>query len=206
MPNEKKSNSPLTDKPFWVYAAAVLSISAWMFFLGVLVGRGTAPVKFDIDKFQNTLLKKRRDAEQKEMSPAYEASRDGPENDNPENFRPRQAPSENEDLPAGTPQADNTKTGTDPPPEPKNEPAEITATGRLYTVQVASLRSKESAERIIEKLSQKGYDAFVSRSSNSKSGTWYRVRVGHFPENSQAQEMAQKLERESYNPIVVRRK
>jgi hypothetical protein len=33
----------------------IFFISAWMFVLGILVGRGTAPVKFDIDKLSREL-------------------------------------------------------------------------------------------------------------------------------------------------------
>jgi cell division septation protein DedD len=206
MPNDKKSNSLLTDKPFWVYALAILGISAWMFFLGVLVGRGTAPIKFDIDKFQKILLKKRLDAEQKEMSPAYREEQKISETDDSEKFKPLQPPPGDEDVPTGPPGSDNPDTKTDSQPGQKSKPAVVTATGRLYTVQVASLRSRDSAERIVKKLSQKGYEAFVTRSSSSEAGTWFRVRVGHFPEKSQAKEMERKLKRESYSPIVVRRK
>lgn len=37
--------------PFWI----VFFVSAWMFFLGVLVGRGTSPVGFDIDELEKKI-------------------------------------------------------------------------------------------------------------------------------------------------------
>ena len=67
MPNDKRSNISLKRKRSWVWAGVLLSLSTWMFFLGVLVGRGTAPIKFDIDKLEQTLLMKRKAADQKEM-------------------------------------------------------------------------------------------------------------------------------------------
>lgn len=44
-----------------------LFIAAWMFLLGIVVGRGTSPVTFDTQKFQERLemLAKRQDAENK---------------------------------------------------------------------------------------------------------------------------------------------
>ncbi|MDP7077160.1 MAG: hypothetical protein QGI64_02665, partial [Desulfobacterales bacterium] len=33
----------------------IFFVAAWMFFLGILVGRGTAPVKFNIEKLQKKL-------------------------------------------------------------------------------------------------------------------------------------------------------
>ncbi|MFZ5569531.1 MAG: SPOR domain-containing protein [Thermodesulfobacteriota bacterium] len=60
----KATNQPDEDEPFLQlsrkraagWAAAVLFISAWTFVLGVLVGRGTAPVHFDMDRLQKELL------------------------------------------------------------------------------------------------------------------------------------------------------
>jgi cell division septation protein DedD len=55
-----KTTSP-KDKPVWqlsrrgVYGGLVLAACAWTFFLGVLVGRGTAPVHFDMEKLGQDL-------------------------------------------------------------------------------------------------------------------------------------------------------
>ena len=39
----------------WGRYLTIVFISAWMFILGVFVGRGTAPVKFDIKKLSREL-------------------------------------------------------------------------------------------------------------------------------------------------------
>ena len=44
--------------PFWV----VFFISAWMFFLGVIVGRGTSPVTFDIDELEKKIAELKKSA------------------------------------------------------------------------------------------------------------------------------------------------
>jgi len=56
LPDEKKDMSkglPWGTTGGWI--VSVFIISAWMFILGVFVGRGTAPVKFDIKTIQNKL-------------------------------------------------------------------------------------------------------------------------------------------------------
>lgn len=52
---------------------SMVLLSGWMFFLGVLVGRGTAPVSFDINRLEVALVKL-RDAEKKEERKHYNAS------------------------------------------------------------------------------------------------------------------------------------
>ncbi len=39
----------------WLRYAGIFLLSAWMFFVGVLVGRGTSPVEFDTEWFQKRL-------------------------------------------------------------------------------------------------------------------------------------------------------
>jgi len=46
----------MTRKGVFLGICLVFFISAWMFVLGVLVGRGTAPVQFDIEALQKELI------------------------------------------------------------------------------------------------------------------------------------------------------
>ena len=60
---KKNKKVSLSKKPFFVlsrraiagWLGVILILCAWMFVIGVLVGRGTAPVKFDIDGLQTKL-------------------------------------------------------------------------------------------------------------------------------------------------------
>ncbi len=54
--NRKKYLLQLTGKGFFLSLCLLFLISGWMFVLGVLVGRGTAPVNFDIQALQKELL------------------------------------------------------------------------------------------------------------------------------------------------------
>ena len=66
---KKNKKVSLSKKPFFVlsrraiagWLGVIFILCAWMFVIGVLVGRGTAPVKFDIDSLQNKLAASRQD-------------------------------------------------------------------------------------------------------------------------------------------------
>ena len=67
---KKNKKIPLGKKPFLVlsrraiagWAAVLFFVCAWMFVIGVLVGRGTAPLKFDTASLQKKLQSARADA------------------------------------------------------------------------------------------------------------------------------------------------
>lgn len=217
MPNDKLSTSSLKSKPVWVFAGGLLCVSAWMFFIGVLVGRGTAPLKFDIEKLEQTLLKKRLDADQKMQEALSAEDQNGPAKTDMEFYETLKGPRTDDRLPeikAGpavkSATGSDTKSGTELKPQTgqaaaaKEKPPNRIS-GR-YTVQVASMRSKDSARKMAEKLINKGYDAFVASSSSSGVGTWYRVRIGHYKEKNEAKQMALQMERRSFRPIVVRQR
>ena len=59
MKNKKDKKKPsiqfVPKRPStWIFL--IIFVSAWMFVLGIFVGRGTAPVKFDIKKLQKELV------------------------------------------------------------------------------------------------------------------------------------------------------
>jgi cell division septation protein DedD len=67
-------------------------------------------------------------------------------------------------------------------------------------VQVAAVRQRAEAERIAQRLSGKGYPAFVTT-----SGANFRVRVGKFSERREAETIAGRLEREEqFKPWITR--
>ena len=56
-PSTKKKNtpSPQKRKGLVLQIGLIFFVSIWMFILGVFVGRGTAPVQFDIEELQKEL-------------------------------------------------------------------------------------------------------------------------------------------------------
>jgi DedD protein len=76
-----------------------------------------------------------------------------------------------------------------------NEPS-----GTGFVVQVAAVRQRAEADRIAQRLTGKGYPAFVTT-----SGANFRVRVGKFNDRRQAETVAGRLEREEqFKPWITR--
>ena len=62
----KKPFIELTRKKAAGWLVILLFVCSWMFVLGILVGRGTAPVQFDVDKLKKDLLNELKAAVEKE--------------------------------------------------------------------------------------------------------------------------------------------
>ena len=73
---KKNKKVPKSNKPFLVltrralagWACFIFFVCAWMFVVGVLVGRDTAPIKFEVAGIQKKLEADKKDLENKERS------------------------------------------------------------------------------------------------------------------------------------------
>ena len=74
-----------------------------------------------------------------------------------------------------------------------------------FTINVGSFRERVRAERLMNELNEKGYDAFVAKATLLESGTWYRVSVGRFPSPEAAQAFAQELKQKNGIDSFVRK-
>lgn len=70
-----------------------------------------------------------------------------------------------------------------------------------YSVQVGSFASQQNARNLVQKLTQKGYPAYIEESS-LQGRVVYRVRVGKFRLRQEALKLAEKLSRQGY-PIKI---
>jgi len=137
-----------------------------------------------------------------------------------------------EDVPAGPPAheafaAPAVAKAPPPPPAPKPEskpsaskasaasapapaahaetPADPSSSGTGFVVQVAAVRQRPEADAIRDRLTRKGYPAFVTTASASGAPATYRVRVGTYASRREADTVAAKLEREEqFKPWVTR--
>ena len=74
----------------------------------------------------------------------------------------------------------------------------------FYSLQVASLRNPQEAQRYARKLRARGYEAFVRKVNLKDKGIWYRVHVGRFNSLSEASRFAKKLaQKEGLKSFVV---
>jgi len=217
----KKTLITLTRKAVAGWVVVVFIISAWMFGVGVMVGRGTAPIGFELDQLKRTL-----ESMQKAAQPApksgprpqptemknktdlgfYESlpkNREDAELTNIPPAPPAARPEPVAPKPAETPasaKAEKPAAPTAPAPAP---PAPPPLPGKPLTVQIAAVRSEEEARRYLERLRQKGYAAYIEPIAIPEKGTWYRVRMGEFPSKEFARTTMERLQKDGFAPNVV---
>lgn len=73
----------------------------------------------------------------------------------------------------------------------------------FYTVQVGSFRRDTDAQRLLQQLARKGYEARLLSITLPGKGLWHRVRIGTFAERAEANEMAQRLRRQENLTVLV---
>jgi cell division septation protein DedD len=220
----KKAFIALSYKALAGWVVVVFIISAWMFGVGVMVGRGTAPIAFDLDQLKRTL-----EAMQKSAPPAPKSgSRPPPaEMKNktdlgfyeslPKNREDAELPNIPPAPPAARPPAPKAteapasakaeKPATAPAPQPAPAapapPVTSPAPGKPWTVQIAAVKSEEEARRLSERLRQKGYAAYIEPVAIPEKGTWFRVRMGEFPSKEFAGSTLDRLKKDGFAPVVV---
>ena len=214
---KKKYLLQLTGRGLLLGLCLLFLISGWMFVLGVLVGRGTAPVNFDIQALQNELkqlkvsmIKQERRAMESDSAKAgaqaafefYEALK---KKEQTEQFK---LPEKKETSKAPPPsplvsQKRISKSNGDVKPKrdlPKIKPQTAGSTA----VQVASTKDEASAIELVKKLKQLGYSGFRIQAAIPNKGTWYRVRVGPYGTKAQAEQMRTELLKDGFKGIVVK--
>lgn len=207
----------------WGRYLLLFFIAAWMFFLGVMVGRGTAPVRFDIQALQKELATLRdtvvrneqaametalRGEDEKAAFGFYEAlEKDGPDTAGPDVPAHRDAPADSATVPHKAPAAIMAKKkGVTGEPDAGATPAkrqpQAASSGNL-TIQVASLKEAEAARQVVAKLVKEGYPAYLSK-RNIADQAWYRVQVGRYENRQQAAADMDRLTKAQLEPILVR--
>jgi cell division septation protein DedD len=233
-PAEKDANKnpPKTTsrraKAGWV--VAVFFIAAWMFGMGVMVGRETAPVRFDLDQLKKTLeslqraprepLKNAPPAASTEMKEKtkldfYEVLPKNREDAEVNLPKPPPGPASTKVEPPAQARADKPPPLPAAPPAPKTEkpapgpaspspPAPAAAApGQAFTVQVSAVKSEEEARRTVDRLRQRGYAAHVETTAMPDKSTWYRVRMGEFPTKESARGTVDRLQKDGFGSMVV---
>jgi cell division septation protein DedD len=215
----------LSRKAVVGWVAVVFIISGWMFGMGVLVGRDTAPIRFDLDQLKKTLgaLQKTERAPKRgapsadpaqmkdktkldfyEVLPKNREDTDMPQLPKPASAPPAAAkPEPSVPKAQGPPAVDKAEK---PPAAPAAAalPAPATAApGQVFTVQVTAVKSEEEARRLVERLRQSGYAAHVEPTSIPDKGIWYRVRMGEFPTRESARGTVERLKKDGFGSVVV---
>jgi cell division protein FtsN len=198
-PNRKPSKTTSRRaRVGWV--VAVFFIAAWMFGMGVMVGRETAPVRFDLDQLKKTLesLQRAPREPQKNAPPAESTEMKDKTKLDFYEVLPKNREDADVNLPKPTPP------GPASVPAPPPAPA-AAAPGQAFTVQVSAVKSEEEARRMVDRLRQRGYAAHVEATAMPDKSTWYRVRMGEFPTKESARGTVDRLQKDGFGSMVVPR-
>jgi cell division septation protein DedD len=218
----------MTHKALAGWIVVVFLISAGMFGLGVMVGRGTAPVQFDLDQLKNQVaalakakgetraggpsekpaqMKEKTTLDFYEVLPKNREDPDGlnlpkapPAAVKPEPSAPKPAEPPAAAKPEKPAQAPAPATAVPAPPPPAAAPE---APGRPFTLQVSAVKSEEEARKLLEKLRTHGYAGYVEAIATPDKGTLYRVRMGEFPSKDFARTTLDRLQKDGFAPVIV---
>lgn len=87
----------------------------------------------------------------------------------------------------------------------KTAPPASAASAGAFVVQVAALDSRREADQIAQRLSAKGYPAFVQEPAADSQDKFFRVRVGRFADRPSAERTVKQLAQEGpYKPWITR--
>jgi cell division septation protein DedD len=197
----------------------------WMFTLGVIVGRGHSPVRFDIENIKNELHALREQALQEEAKGRASGGKVTPDEmsfdfyealtDKKEAARVRSVQEALEEPTESSASAEAeapVKVETTPSEEESRErrPSRPTAMKTKiplpFVVQVASLKDSAKATELVTSLKLEGYTAYSVKVRIPEKGTYYRVRVGHFENRRHAGQILAKLRQQNpqLDPMIIR--
>ncbi|MFO8086038.1 MAG: SPOR domain-containing protein [Desulfobacterales bacterium] len=213
--NSKKSGAiKKRGLPFW----AVFFISAWMFFIGVMVGRGTSPVNFDIHELEKQIAELKKSTMKSEESETVGADLSFPETRSDlEFYEELETPEKDAPIPViesksktvvkhrklTDSQKKELKTSISNP-EPEKPVEKLAATSdKNYSIQIASLKDPIDAIKLVEMLKKKGYPAYRTSAEIRGSGTWHRVRIGPFKSQSEALRIMGAVSQENKGAMIL---
>ncbi|MGA8180428.1 MAG: SPOR domain-containing protein [Desulfobacterales bacterium] len=230
--SKQPSSKKQVRKGLIPWIGLTLFACAWMFVLGIFVGRETVPVRFDIEKLQNELAVLKERVVKKELDQYkidsnadvtktkmkfYETLKKTGKEDKLNNNNVKQKKQSLPEKTASlskvkTPSQSNGSAGKEKKSglkKPSQGHPHVAAThdpaGKNVTIQVASMRGSQDADKLVNQLKKKGYPAYRSIAKIPGKGIWYRVRVGYFKNRTEAGLMLTRLKKEKIGAVIVQR-
>jgi len=202
----------------------VCFVAVWMFVLGVMVGRETVPVQFDIQQVREELAALResmvRDHESRfkidskqvahstEDLGFHEALKTEAEPETIAPAKPEAKP--DEAVPHKTAKVGKNKNRAHIPATKSTAVhSKVAAAGSsggvdsAYVVQVASLKDAREADNMIGRLRKLGYAAYRVQARITGKGTWYRVRISGFKSKADARQVLERLRKQKFSPMLL---
>jgi cell division septation protein DedD len=131
-----------------------------------------------------------------------------------EQLKPQSAAAARADAKAETAKPEGGK--AEPPPPARAAPETAAAKSPVdaaagggkpgrWVVQLVALRDRGAASSIVQRLSGKGYPAFMVNPSASTPNQVYKVQVGRYDDRSEAERVSRRLQKEEkFNPWISR--
>jgi len=204
----------LTRKEVCLWLGVAFLVMVWMFTLGVVVGRGLSPVRFDVEKLTKELMdlkeqalrreKQGRDVEtaSKNTQLGFYDALTGKKEEARLRSKAKEKPSKRlaEGQTSGKAESTTVRKALEKPVPASDQQGPGAGT---LTLQVASLRDSTGAAEMVSYLRSKGYSAYQVTSEVPGKGTYHRVRVGHFKDRSAARQAAAGLRQEKLEPFII---
>ncbi|MBW1675855.1 MAG: SPOR domain-containing protein [Deltaproteobacteria bacterium] len=202
-PSGQKKRAPiqLTRKQLFLWLGLAFLAMVWMFALGILVGRGLSPVRFDVPKLKRELMALKQEALKRDQA-RFKVETDYLSG-NPDLDFYKILTDKKEEARLKFAKAHKQTAKPDVKSPEVFKPKKMGGRG-LLTIQVASLKNARKARQEVARLKRKGYEAYEVTVNVPGKGTYHRVRVGHFADSSEAGRVAARLKQDKLETMIVR--
>jgi cell division septation protein DedD len=229
----KRFRFELGFKEVIFYCVGLLLALSWMFFFGILVGRGVPLVSSDEISLRAHLMRflgLGKQAAQQQPPPEASEACDSPQKmlqaldyykdltqseepavpplrHVPTMPPPKPSPAEspNQKAKASGEQSQTLRDPRSPPPQQalSHEPGPPVNASEHFTLLVSSMKEAENAQKLVDQLRAKGYSPRIESLNLSGSGRWNRVLVGFFPNREEALRFASEFNRKEHTEGLV---
>ena len=204
---------------YWIGMVCLAGI--WMFILGVLVGRGTAPISVDIKKLQRELAEITHGIqarEEEKLNSYAEQITEKPDYDFYKSLKEADtetagiAKDDSESAASGLLKKKSLskitkrqmlykKRQATPLPVSQTE----TAAGLTYrwTIQVMAQGDATAADKVVADLIHQGYPGYKVMAKTVGNTIFYQVRVGPFKDKTEADRNLSRLKQKNYNAVLI---
>ena len=211
MSSKKKKISPEPKKKTAALQFFILFFtSAWMFILGLLVGRGTAPLRIDIKSLQSRLAEV-TEKEQKyynidqaaasnKTSLGFYSDLQKTEKKNRKNkIISSSANKKSLKKKYLVSEAIDNKQKLDV----SKKKIQKNKVQKKYTIQVGASKDSKIADKLVAKLKKKRYPAYKLKAVIPEKGTWFRIRIGSYKDKTDAMKIINRLKKDKFNVMLV---
>jgi cell division protein FtsN len=192
----------LSRKRLFLWLGLAFLAVVWMFTLGIIVGRGLSPVRFDVQKLKKELMALKQEALKRDQA-RFKVESDNLSGDPGLDFY-KILTDKKEEARFKFAKKAREQTAKPDTRSPETSKANKMAGQGLLTIQVASLKNARKARQMVARLKRKGYEAYEVTVNIPGNGAYHRVRVGHFADSSDAGRVAARLKQDKLETMIVR--